>query len=136
MPFVLDGSVTMAWCFRDERSAYTDLVLNRLQTTEAIVPVIWPLEVANVALVGERRGRTVLADTERFAQFLRSLPITVDGAELDRVWGRALDLARAEQLSVYDASYLELALREGLPLATLDARLGEAARRTGVPPVN
>lgn len=136
MTFVLDGSVTMAWCFRDETTAYTNLVLHRLQTTEAMVPVIWPLEVVNVALVGERRGRIVVADTLRFVLFLRSLPIEIDDIELPRVWGNVLDLARAQQLTLYDASYLELALREGLPLATLDDRLREAANRIGVPLVS
>ena len=98
----------------------------------AIVPAIWHLEVANALLVGERRGRCEQADTSSWTAFLSSLPIAVDEHSGARVLGDVLALARAQNLSAYDAAYLELALRRGLPLATLDKRLKTAAAAVGV----
>ena len=128
--FVLDTSVTMAWCFEDEVTPYTEAVLDRLETTTALVPPVWQLEVANVLLVGERRKRLTQAQTARFTQLLRALPIVSEGRE-----GLAALLAvgREHNLSAYDASYLALALASGLPLATSDAKLRAAAERAGVP---
>jgi predicted nucleic acid-binding protein len=132
MSFTLDASVTMAWCFEDETDAYTDSVLDRLQSTEAIVPAIWPLEVVNVLLGGLRHGRVTEARALRFLQFLQALPIEVDPAIQSVPLAAVLHLARSQQLSSYDAAYLELAIRGGLPLATKDQRLRAAAGRTGV----
>lgn len=128
----MDNSVTMAWCFEDESTPYTEAVLDRVRETGAVAPAIWPLEVANAVLVGERRQRLTLARTTRFVQFVRSLPITVDTMDLASVLGPVLTLGREHGLSSYDAAYLELAMREGLPLATQDARLSAAAERVGV----
>jgi predicted nucleic acid-binding protein len=88
--------------------------------------------VANVLLVGERRGRSSQADTVTWLGFLNSLPILVDGETNTRAWGDTINLARAHNLSAYDAAYLELALRLALPIATLDARLEAAAAAAGV----
>lgn len=131
--FVLDCSVTMAWCFDDEATPYTNGVRDALIDARAIVPSLWPLEVANVLLVAERRNRLEKADTMRFPTLLQALPITVDQSTSQRALREILDLARDQGLSSYDAAYLELALREGLPLATLDGRLKDAAARVGVP---
>jgi predicted nucleic acid-binding protein len=98
----------------------------------AFVPSIWPLEVANALWVGERRKRCTQADTLAWTGFLQSLPIIVDEETARRAWGEVLALARLESLSVYDATYLELALRLELPLATLDSKLSAAAGRIGV----
>ena len=133
MAFVVDASVTMAWCFLDEATSYTWAVLDRLQDTGAVVPTIWPLDVASVLLVGERRQRLTAAETTRFVQTLQGLPITVDDGEMTGALGPILALGREHGLSAYDAAYLELAMRLGLPLATQDARLSAAAARTGVP---
>lgn len=133
MAFVLDGSVALAWAFADETSRYTEAVFDLLRDGGAIVPTIWSLEVANGLLVGERRQRLIRADVERFAQTLRSLPITIEAGDVQSALGPVLALARAQNLSTYDASYLELAARQNLPLATLDLRLREAAARIGVP---
>jgi predicted nucleic acid-binding protein len=130
--FVLDASVTLAWCFEDEASPYAEAVLEKLAPGAAVVPSIWPLEVANALLVAERRKRLTRAKVTRFLQVLRSLPIVVDSEGGARALDTVLDLARAHGLSVYDAGYLELALRDGLPLATLDERLKRAARQAGV----
>lgn len=133
MALVVDASITMAWCFLDEATAHTWAILDRVRDAGAIVPAIWPLEVANALLVGERRGRLTEAETTHAAELLRILPFETDPVPLARVFGPVLGLGRAHRLSAYDASYLELAMREGLPLATRDARLSEAAIRVGVP---
>jgi predicted nucleic acid-binding protein len=130
--FVLDGSTALAWCFTDENSAYADAVARKLPTLGALVPTIWHLEVANAMVVGERRGRCDRGDTLKWTAFLSSLSISVDEHIGSRVFSEVVDLARAQGLSTYDAAYLELALRRGLPLATLDDPLKEAALAAGV----
>src|SRR5262245_28531596 len=124
--FVLDSSVSLAWCYPDEKAPYPQDVLDALSSGEAIVPCLWPLEVANALLVGERRKRSTQADTTNWIRFLNSLPITSDEETMARTWSDILSLARERDLSVYDAAYLELALRRGLPLATLDDKLRSA----------
>lgn len=128
--FALDCSLTMAWCFEDEATPYSESVLEALAEGKAVVPPIWSLEVANVLMVGERKKRLVPAQSLRFVELLQSLPITLD-ADI-RPLGELLGLAREQGLSSYDASYLDLAVRTGLPLASLDGDLLEAADRYGV----
>lgn len=132
MGFVVDASVTMAWCFEDEVDTRAERALDRMRTERAFVPVVWPLEVANVLIVGERRGRLTAAQSTGFLTLLRSLPITVDTVPAENVWEALMDLARSHQLSSYDASYLELARRLALPLVTGDGRLRNAAGMAGV----
>lgn len=129
--FVIDASVATAWCFEDEVTDDTEAVLDRLRSEQAIVPAIWPLEVANVLLVAERRGRISEAQINRFIRLLGQLPIKLDDAGSDLAG--VVATGRAHGLNSYDASYLLLAERAGLPLATLDARLGGAATQAGVP---
>ena len=131
-PFVLDCSVAMAWCFEDEAAGYADRVLKKLVTREAVVPAIWPLEVANVLLVGERRKRLTKADSSRFLELLQGLPITIDVQATSRAFGDIMSVARSLTISAYDAAYVELAMREGLPLATLDDSLNKAASMSGI----
>jgi predicted nucleic acid-binding protein len=131
--FVLDCSVTMAWGFDDEATPYTDGVRDCLASAQAIVPTLWPIEVANATLVGERRKRLDEARSSRFLSLLSGLPIIVDGDTAARVWADTMHLARAHTLSAYDATYLELAVRLGLPLACLDGKLKTAATAMGVP---
>jgi predicted nucleic acid-binding protein len=130
--FVLDGSVTMVWGFEDEADAYAAAILNRMPKLQAHVPALWPLEVANVLLVGERRRRITPADTARFLAILGTFPIAVDDETTARAWAETIHLARTHKLSSYDAAYLELAIRRGLPLATIDKDLKKAARTIGV----
>jgi predicted nucleic acid-binding protein len=134
--FVLDGSVALAWCFADESDAYADEVARKFPDIEAVVPAIWHLEVANALLMGERRNRSDQADTAQWTAYLSSLPITVDEQTGARVFTDILSLARTHKLSAYDAAYLELAVRRGLPIATLDTRLRVAATAAGVPLFN
>jgi predicted nucleic acid-binding protein len=130
--FVLDGSVALAWLFHDETDPYADAVVGKLPHVEMLVPRLWHLEIANVLLVGERRSRCTQADTTLWLSFLSRLPIVIDGATEARAWSDTIALARQHGLSVYDAAYLELALREGVPLATLDAKLEAATTAVGV----
>jgi len=131
-PFVLDGSVTLAWCFPDERAPYPQSVLDSLAQSNAFVPSLWRLEVANALLVGERRKRSTQADTATWLALLDALPVQVDDLTDIRAWSETLSLARSHQLSVYDAAYLELALRLRLPIAVLDERLKAAALSVGI----
>lgn len=131
--FVLDNSVTMSWCFPDEQDPYALDVLKALPKASAVVPTIWPLEVANILLVGERRSRITQSDSAAFLGILGSLPITVEPDTSEHAFGGILGLARAHNISAYDAAYLELAMRRGLPLAGLDGKLRTAATAVGVP---
>jgi predicted nucleic acid-binding protein len=128
--FVLDASIVGSWCFHDEHDARADAACDRLFDDRARAPILWWFEVRNVVLLGERRKRI----TEQYAlEFLdRVEDLAVDLAPLpDQVV--VLALARRHRLTFYDAVYLDLALRERLPLATLDGALAAAAHAEGVP---
>jgi len=130
--YVLDTSVTMAWLFEDEANPRTERLLDALREEQAWVPSLWYYEVGNVLAVAERRGRIKEALARHFTELLRSLPIYVDETESAEVWDGALTLARTQLLSVYDAAYLDLAMKSGLPLATLDNALKNSADKLGV----
>ncbi|MFZ0929590.1 MAG: type II toxin-antitoxin system VapC family toxin [Syntrophobacteraceae bacterium] len=130
--FVLDCSVSAAWFLSDESSEAAEKILHRLADEEAVVPPLWIAEMANVLVMAERRGRIAPADASRAVELVMSLPIQVEFADL-RTLNASRLLAREYDLSAYDASYLELAQRAGLPLATMDRILSTAARRCGVP---
>jgi len=104
----------MSWCYPDEHSDYAYAVLNELERAPALVPSLWALEIANAVTVGERRLRLSRADADRFLELLNGLPIRVDIRTAERALTHTLPLARAHNLSAYDASYLELSMREGL----------------------
>jgi len=129
---VLDASAALAWGFKNEATAAADRVLERLAVETAAVPAIWHLEVANVLALSERRRRITPAASAEFIALLETLVIVVDGETPARAFNRVLDLARAERLTAYDAAYLELAMRLGIPLASKDADLCDAAERLGV----
>jgi len=130
---VIDASVTAAWCFEEEQTKYARQILKRSKEIEFYVPALWPFEMTNVLLVNERRKRISSADTVRFVALLQELDIQVDRPPSSlQPFDATLLLARAHGLSAYDAAYLELALRKGLPLATLNIRLRAAANAAGV----
>ena len=130
---VLDASIAVSWCFEDEQTSYTERVLDRLAGgTEAVVPALWAFEIANALLTAERRQRLTAAQSTVFLEQLGNFDITVDTAPLPRIFGRVVDEARRWRLTAYDAAYLELALRQGLPLATLDDTLKKVAHTMGV----
>lgn len=120
----------------DENSEYAARVLARLSSDSALVPSIWTLEVANGLLVAERRRRLVSTDVTRAFEILGNLSIIVDEIYQDEAFGPIANLARQQNLTAYDASYLRLAMREGLALATQDNDLRSAAQQVGVPLVN
>ncbi len=133
MNFVLDASVALSWCFEDEGGDYALRVLDSLRTEEAVVPTLWTLEVSNGLLVAERKGRIDSATVTKFTRLLVSLPFAMDPAERGRAFGETRRLARTHGLTSYDAAYVELGVRLGVPLATLDAALAAAAEAEGVP---
>ena len=131
--FVLDSSLTMAWCFEDEASPETDEIQDWLTTdARAYVPTLWHLEIANVLWACERRKRIAEADSIRFLAVLKVLNITTDHETEQHAGQTKLGLARQHGLSVYDAAYLELAMRLGLPLASKDETLRTVAQAVGL----
>ena len=130
--FVVDNSVVMSWCFKSEANKYGDAVLDILAESTALVPPIWPLEVVNVLLVAERRNRLKQVDSVRFITLLSQLPIVVELERPERKMKDLLALGRANDLSSYDAAYLDLAMRNDCPIATLDKKLIEAAENVDV----
>lgn len=133
--FVLDNSVAMRWLLASNKVSdqrYAESVLRSLANAEAVVPNLWHLEAANVLLSAVNRKELEISAVERFTVQLENLPITVDTLTANQVFGHTMSLAKAYRLSSYDAAYLELALRESLPLATLDKDLLKAARRSDI----
>jgi predicted nucleic acid-binding protein len=130
---VLDASIAMSWRFPDEENPYSRTVLRELREGEAVVPSIWPLEIANALVVSGRRGRLKIGEGSEFLTLVQGLEIEIDTRTSAQAFGERLSLARRYALPAHDAAYLELALRESLPLATPDSALKKAARKTGVP---
>lgn len=135
MSFVLDNSVTMRWFFGDgkpQELAYAGKVLDAMRQDSALVPMTWGLEVANVIVRAEAKALVTEARSGAFLEMLEGVDIEVDAATFAHALSGTLQLARRYKLSAYDASYLELALRLGVPLATLDEDLRKAAKKAGV----
>lgn len=133
MSIVLDASMTIAWYFEDERDVQTDALLDRVTTQGAIVPTLWKIEVANGLQMAMRRKRIDRGYRDQAIEQLASLPIEIDAETALHVWASTLEHADRYALTVYDAIYLELAVRRQLPLASLDKDLVEAGRRAGLP---
>jgi predicted nucleic acid-binding protein len=129
---VIDSSIALTWCFEDEASPETDALFDRVRDDGAFVPGLWHLEISNVLLQTEKRGRISAADVAMRLQLIADLPISVDQETTTRAWREILILARTEGLATYDATYVELAIRRGLPLLTRGNELGAAARRLGI----
>lgn len=130
--FVLDCSLTMAWIFPDEATDATGRLRDSLVEGRAFAPALWPIEVGNVILAATRRGRLAREEWPAIRAHLETLPVEIDPVSASRTWGAVVDLAEMQRISVYDATYLELAARLRLPLATLDRQLGATARAVGV----
>jgi predicted nucleic acid-binding protein len=133
--FVLDKSVAMRWLLASNKVAdqrYAESVLQSLVDAEAVVPSLWHLQAADVLLSASNRNDVEISEVERFTTQLENLPISVDTLTANQVFCHTMSLARAYRLSSYAAAYLELALREGLPLATLDKDLLKAARKSDI----
>lgn len=131
---VLDCSAAMSWLFADGRDGWSEELLEKVAQDGAVVPQLWLLEVASVLAVAVRRARMSSADAVRAAELLRSLPLSVSSFGLEGIPG-VLSLAQDCGLSAYDAAYLLTASRQGLPLASRDEWLKQAARAQGVPTI-
>lgn len=132
MTCVIDASVALGWSFEDEFTSALQKLLQRVKVDGAVVPSLWATEVADALMQGEKRGRITWSDCATVLTTLAALPIETDSETVARAWGATLSLARAERLTVHDASYLELAARRGLALASLDEDLTAAAKKIGV----
>jgi predicted nucleic acid-binding protein len=130
---VIDSSITLSWCFEDERTEVTATLLYRVAETGALVPALWRLEVANGLQVAVRRGRIDVAYRDAIIADLRDLAIDVDPETDRKAWSEILQLADRFRLTLYDAAYLELAQRRQLPLASLDNELRAVGQMLGVP---
>jgi predicted nucleic acid-binding protein len=130
---VVDNSVVMAWLFEDEISAYADHILDQLPDLNLLVPAIWSLEANNVLLLAEKRGKLSNEDIYHFVNLLMQLPIEVVVEDYRRSMQRILALGKSNEICAYDAAYLDLAIQNVCPLATLDNKLIEAAKKCGVP---
>ena len=133
MLFVLDNSVSMRWLFKDGTEAdllYAEQVLEALKEGSAVEPGVWWLEVSNVIVRAEAQQLLPETQSRKFLDTLRKIPITVDSSPVEQLWEQTLHLARKFHVSAYDAAYLELAIRQNIVLATLDADLARAARQS------
>jgi predicted nucleic acid-binding protein len=136
MNFVLDASVALLWLVPETNPAgveYAEMTLVALKESQAVVPSLFALEAANIVVKVESKGVVTEADSQRFIALIGRLNLVTDHATATHALGNSLNLARRYKLSAYDAAYLELAQRTGLPLATLDANLAKAATTAGVP---
>lgn len=129
---VIDASVALAWCFPDEASGYADAALAALEGRTVIVPALWPIEIANALAVAERRKRIGQLEVRRFVELLGALTVIMDSQPVTESISNLLPLAREYSLSAYDAAYLDVAMRHGAPLATLDGNLQKAGRKVGI----
>ncbi len=127
MSLVIDASLAVTWYFDDETTPATEAVLDTVSETGAVVPTLWRLEVANAFQSAIRRKRVTAGYRDRSLRALTHMPITVDPDTDVYAWTTTLRLAERFALTIYDSTYLELAQRRGLPLATLDSELRKAA---------
>ncbi len=132
MSFVLDASIALTWCFSDESTAKSIALLEKLEFDNAYVPQIWVLEVGNILIAAERKKRISFAKISEYLILLEELNIKIDHETSTRGFREILSLAYSEKLTTYDASYLELAMRIGFPLATKDAQLKQVANHLGI----
>ena len=131
--FILDCSIAICWCIDDESSPATDKLLHQARQMPVFVPAIWHMEIANVLMNAEKKKRLSATEVKNRFQELSSLPLHIDRETAGRAaWQESLALAYTEKLTVYDAIYLELAMRKDWPLATKDEDLIKAARRMKV----
>ena len=130
---VVDSSAALAWSFADERTPATLAIAVRVRDETALVTSIWPLEIANILRLAVVKGRISTDDRDATLSDLARLPFIVDDQTTQHAWTTTMSLADRHELTIYDATYLELAVRRELPLATLDKKLRQAAVAESVP---
>jgi len=131
--FILDAAVALCWYFEDQTAAYTEAIFECLaKGDQALVPSLWPLEMVNALVVAWRQKIITSEQLESFVTDLKDLPFEVDSQGSERIYSSVLRMSCQHQLSSYDAAYLDLAVYEGLSLATSDQNLRAAARRLKV----
>jgi predicted nucleic acid-binding protein len=131
--FVADASVAIGWVHPAQATAETDAMLDRLAAGDSlVVPALWPLEVANALTVLRRRRKLTPEEARSAIEIIRELPVVIDHEAATVAFTRLVDLASETELTVYDATYIELATRRRLPLASNDERMKRAAIRLGV----
>lgn len=131
--FVADASVAIAWVHPAQATAETEAMLDRLAAGDSVVvPALWPLEVANALTVLRRRRKLTPDEARTAVEIIRQLPVVIDHEAAALAFTRLIDLASKHELTIYDATYIELAARRQLPLASNDAHLKQAAIRSGV----
>jgi predicted nucleic acid-binding protein len=128
---VLDASIALTWCFEDEASVETDLIFESIQQSGASIPALWHLEITNILVMAEKEGRLSSAQSHYFLNLIESLGLTVVTLSPEIICGEVCELARNHGLTTYDAIYLVLAMRLGVPLATKDKALRTVATRLG-----
>lgn len=133
---VLDASLALAWALPDEASTYSDAVLGQVAASGALVPGLWPHEMANGLLMAQKRRRYTTAQRMVFIEELLRLPIEVERRGMREILDGQAALAERYALTAYDAAYIDLALRSGAALATQDKAMKAAARKAGVPLVS
>ena len=132
MTIVVDSSVVLSWVMPDEDRRLTEDLLDSVASTGAVIPPLFRIEVGNSLLMGARRKRIAFEYIPEALDLIGQLPLRIDTSSADHVWDSTVELAAAYGLTLYDATYLESAIRLNMPLATLDANLAHAARRAGV----
>jgi predicted nucleic acid-binding protein len=131
--FIVDASVALCWYFEDQTAAYTEAIFECLaKGDQALVPSVWPLEMVNALVTAWRQKSITSEQLENFIADLKDLPVEVDSQGSERVYSSIFRMSCQHQLSSYDAAYLDLAVFQGLPLATLDKNLRAAARRSRI----
>ena len=129
---MLDASLALAWALPDEATRYTDEMLERVASATAWVPPLWPYEIANGLLMAQCRHRLTAAQSSAFVDELLKLPIEIEPRSARTVLETHIGLATQYTLTAYDAAYLDLALRRGIPLITQDKAMRAAATKSGV----
>lgn len=130
---VVDASAALGWFLHDEPESVATRSLALLETRTAVVPALWPIEIANALTVAMRRARITESELGKISSLLRALPVAVDETPVLGLFGEIIVLAQRHGISAYDATYLELALRLNAPLLTLDRELSAAAAQSGLP---
>ena len=130
--FVIDNSVVVSWLLEEEHVKKSREILNKLSSHQVCVPSIWPYELANALFVAEKRKRIKEADSVAFICDLKNLPIIIEESSFERIGKDVLSLSREHKITVYDASYIELALRKDLALASFDKEIIKVCKKIGV----